>query len=165
MIRFQTLLYPLLFSFFFKFPHRIFQNICENKLLKGKNLLICHFSWYNVILTLTWIHCSCIILVNHELMQKLFLDNVSILVLKYYSVAHLYSACANQFNNIPILVNMITYFTAKVVSMATKIMWPISDIIIDQNTEYGEDWSWIGKTTVISCAYWIICSVKTVMLP
>ena len=29
---------------------------------------------------------SCIILVNHELMQKCFLDNVSILVLKYYNI-------------------------------------------------------------------------------
>ena len=51
----------------------------------------------------------------------------------------LYSPCTSQFNNIPILVIMVTYFPAKMVSMATKTMGLINDIINDQNTKYGED--------------------------
>ena len=36
--------------------------------------------------------------------------------------------------------------------MATKIMRPINDIIIDQNTKYGDDWAWTGETMAILVA-------------
>ena len=34
------------------------------------------------------------------------------------------------------------------VSMATKIMWHVDSVVVDQNTKYGEDLAKSNKTTV-----------------
>ena len=84
----------------------------------------------------------------------------------YHTVVYtLYSPCTSQFNDTVffslILVTIVKHnFPAKVVSMATEIMWPVNYIIADQNTKYCEYWGWIAKTSH-SLLYSVIFSAKT----
>ena len=37
------------------------------------------------------------------------------------------------------------------VSVATKILWHVDYVTVDQNAKYGEDWAETDETTVKSC--------------
>ena len=58
----------------------------------------------------------------------------------YQTIVYWYYA--SQFNNITILVTMVTHnFPVKMVSMITNLMCHVDYIIVGQNTKYGEEWA------------------------